>query len=141
MAAGTFHAENPEVRTLRILVVEDDPITREGLVVVLRREGYEAISAANGEEALARLRSEPLPDLILLDMLMPILDGWHFLDRLRNEAVRPTIPIILLTTLTILSLEWAQAHGCCGFIRKPIDPEEMLKEMRTCLSAIGREHP
>lgn len=139
MTAGPFHAGNPAVRTFRILIVEDDPITREGLAIVLRREGYEAISAANGEMALACLRSEPPPDLILLDMLMPVLDGWHFLDRLREEAPKSTIPIILLTTLTILSLEWAQAHGCCGFIRKPIDPDEVLNELRRCLAANQRD--
>jgi|SRR5579871_2199371 len=133
MTAGAPSA----VRTFRVLVVEDDPITRAGMAVILGREGFETITVANGEEALTCLRTGPPPDLILLDMLMPVLDGWHFLDRLHAEAPKSPIPIILLTTLTILSLEWAQAHGCCGFIRKPIDPEEMLVEIRRCLSERG----
>jgi CheY-like chemotaxis protein len=116
-----------------LLIVEDDSITREGLAVLLRHEGYQVVLAANGSEALASLRCLR-PDLILLDMLMPVLDGWHFLERLRAEAPTPTIPIILVTTLSVICLEWAQAHGCCGIIHKPIDPDEMLVEIRRRLS-------
>jgi CheY-like chemotaxis protein len=72
--------------------------------------------------------------VILLDMLMPILDGWHFLERLRAESPTPPIPIILTTMLTILGDEWAEAHGCAGIIRKPIDPDEMLVEIHRCLA-------
>jgi carbon storage regulator CsrA len=58
-----------------LLVVEDDDVAREALAAVLRRAGYRVLPAANGEEALAALRADPAPDLILLDMLMPVLDG------------------------------------------------------------------
>ena len=67
----------PAHRTL--LVVDDNDVAREGLAGVLRRAGYRVLPAANGEEALQLLRAGPPPDLILLDMLMPFLDGWHFL--------------------------------------------------------------
>jgi len=114
-----------------LLVIEDDTIAREGLGVILRREGYEVLLAANGEEGLAALRSL-CPDLILLDMLMPVLDGWHFLERLNAGNPPSAIPVIVVTSAP-LSLEWADAHGCCGFIPKPIDPGKMLEEIRRCL--------
>jgi CheY-like chemotaxis protein len=114
-----------------LLVVEDDAIAREGLNVILRRAGYEVVLAANGEEALASLRRRR-PDLILLDMLMPILDGWHFLKQMKDEVPQLTIPILVVTA-TILTREWAKDHGCCGFIRKPINPVNLLMEIKHCL--------
>jgi CheY-like chemotaxis protein len=119
----------PAPRT--ILLVEDNDVSREGVAVVLTRAGYRVVPAANGEEALRLLRAGPPPDLILLDMLMPVLDGWHFLERLRRETARP--PIIVTTSAGVLSLEWAQDHGCAGFLRKPVDTDELLAEVRRCL--------
>lgn len=122
--------------TKTLLVVEDDAVTREAVGAVLRREGYNVISAANGEEALARLRSGLQPDLILLDMLMPVLDGWHFLQEIRAEGPSP-IPIIVVTA-TVLSHQWAEDHGCCGFVRKPIESSSLLAEIRRCLATDKR---
>ena len=123
-----------EMKTL--LVVDDDTVTREAIGAVLRREGYNVISAPNGEEALAYLRSGRHPDLILLDMLMPVLDGWHFLQEIRAESA-PPIPIIVVTA-TILSREWAEDHGCRGFVRKPIESDRLLAEIRRCLATDNR---
>jgi CheY-like chemotaxis protein len=89
------------------------------------------VPAANGEEALRLLAAGPAPDLILLDMLMPVLDGWHFLERLRQEATRP--PVVVTTAAGVLSREWAEAHGCAGFVRKPVETDELLAEVRRCL--------
>jgi CheY-like chemotaxis protein len=114
-----------------VLVVEDNDATRE-VLALLGREGYEVILAVNGEEALEHLRAGPRPDLILLDMLMPVLDGWHFLGRLRQQGPQPPPPILVVTS-TILTRQWAEGHGCCGFIRKPIEPEALLEEVRRCL--------
>jgi CheY-like chemotaxis protein len=121
----------PDHRTL--LVVEDNDVSREGLAVVLRRAGYHVVPAANGEEALRLLKAGPPPDLILLDMLMPVLDGWHFLERLRRKG--PCPPVIVTTAAGVLSLEWAQDHGCAGFLRKPVETDELLAEGRRCLAA------
>jgi CheY-like chemotaxis protein len=112
----------------RILVVEDNDICREGLATVLRREGYAVVPLPNGRDALDYLEAGPPPDLILLDMLMPVVDGWHFLGRLPQ-----THPPVIVVTATILTREWAQTHGCAGFLRKPIEPEELLAEVRGCL--------
>jgi CheY-like chemotaxis protein len=116
----------------RLLVVEDNEKAREGLATILRREGYEAVLAANGQEALDLLRVGPPPDLIILDMLMPVLDGWHFLETLKRRGPRP-LPNIVITTGTNITLEWALDHGCQGFLRKPIQTEALLAEVRRCL--------
>jgi two-component system NtrC family response regulator len=113
-----------------ILVVEDNDLCREALSSVLRREGYRVISFRNGLEALAYLEVSPAPDLILLDMLMPGLDGWHFLQEV---APKPFSPILVMTS-TILSTEWADSHGCAGFLRKPIEVEDLLAEVKRCLA-------
>jgi CheY-like chemotaxis protein len=114
-----------------LLVVEDNDVAREGLAVVLRQAGYRVLPAANGEEGLRLLRRGPPVDLILLDMLMPVLDGWHFLGRLQGDASRP--PVIVTTAAPVLSPEWAEAHDCAGFLRKPVETEEVLAEVRRCL--------
>jgi CheY-like chemotaxis protein len=116
-----------------ILVVEDNDVAREGLAAILRREGYTVALAANGQEALDRLKDHPAPALILLDMLMPVLDGWHFLEQLQCDLPRATVPIIV-TTGTILSRAWAESHGCAGFVRKPIETDALLTEIRRCLA-------
>jgi CheY-like chemotaxis protein len=113
-----------------LLIVEDNYIAREGLATVLRREGYETVLATNGAEALAILGCLR-PDLILLDMLMPILDGWHVLQQLKVKDC-PPVPIIVVTA-TGLTREWAEYHGCRGFIAKPIVPDDLLIEVRRCL--------
>ncbi len=111
------------------MVVEDNDLSREELALTLRKAGYEVISVHHGREALDYLEVGPSPDLILLDMLMPVLDGWHFLQK----SPHPSAPIII-TTSTILTREWATAHGCAGFLRKPISTEELLAEVHRCLA-------
>jgi len=116
-----------------LLVVEDNDVAREGLAVILRREGYRVDLAEHGEAALRKLDKGPPPQLILLDMLMPVLDGWSFLQQIRRRVPLSTIPIIV-TTGTILTPEWASDHGCQGFVRKPIEPDALIAEIRRCLS-------
>jgi CheY-like chemotaxis protein len=119
----------PAHRTL--LVVEDNDVCREGLAVVLRRAGYRVIPATNGEEALRLLGDGAPPDLILLDMLMPVLDGWRFLEWLQRRGHRP--PVIVVTGAGVLSREWAEAHGCAGFLRKPVETDDLLAVVWRCL--------
>jgi CheY-like chemotaxis protein len=114
------------------LVVEDNDVAREGLAVALRREGYGVVPAANGQEALDHLHTGPRPDLVLLDMLMPVLDGWHFLERLPRESPAPLPPVVVMTSIN-LTREWALDHGCHGFLRKPIETNRLLEEVRRCV--------
>jgi CheY-like chemotaxis protein len=114
-----------------VLVVEDDPDTSEVLVKILGDVGYTVQLAENGRKALDQLQAGLQPDLIVLDMLLPILDGWHFLDDLKRMPRLNRVPIVI-TTATVLSREWALAHGCSGFVRKPIDPPVLLQELQRC---------
>jgi CheY-like chemotaxis protein len=121
----------------KLLIVEDDAIAREGIGAVLRRADYETILVANGQEALACLESGTRPDLVILDMLMPVLDGWQFLANLRGLPL-PAVPIIVISSIG-LSDEWARDHGCCSFVKKPIDPETLVEKVNRCLN--GRCQP
>ena len=116
-----------------LLLVEDDDTARNGLSALLLQAGYAVAAAANGQEAIDLLRNGPIPDLILLDMLMPVLDGWHFLRQLKALPFLAAVPIVVVTG-TILTPEWADAHGCCGILHKPIDPEAMLEEVQRCVA-------
>jgi CheY-like chemotaxis protein len=115
-----------------ILVVEDNVIAREGLAVILRRRGYEVLLAEHGRHALDLLASGVAPDLMLLDMLMPVLDGWHFLEQLKQRPAGKSAPVVV-TTGTILTREWAADHGCAGLLRKPIEADDLIAEIRRVL--------
>jgi len=114
------------------LIVEDNEARRAGLGKVVEAAGYRTASVVNGREALDYLDSNPSLDLILRDMLLPVLDGWHFLEEIQ-KIKKPVAPIIV-TTGTILTRKWAEDHGCAGFIHKPIDVQELLQEIQRCIS-------
>lgn len=115
----------------RLLVVEDNDVEREGLVRLLRQQGYDVREATTGDQALASVRART-PDLILLDMLLPEsrTDGWAFLDYVRQNLEWQTIPIIIVTGLSIASLEWSTAHGALDIVKKPVDDRELLAKVR-----------
>src|ERR1044071_1184503 len=76
-----------------ILVVEDDSAIREVLTDVLESEGYQVLNAANGREAIQLLRSSTLPCLILLDLMMPVMNGWQFRDEQRQDPLLAPVPV------------------------------------------------
>ena len=80
-----------------IFVVEDHEFAREALAMLLSTMGYDVIEASNGREALATLSKGARPDLILLDLLMPIMDGWEFMKRQRHDWRLCTIPTIVIS--------------------------------------------
>jgi CheY-like chemotaxis protein len=112
-----------------VLVIENDSATRDAIAQLVKRRGYRPVVAPDGSAALALLASWLNPDLIILDMLMPQLDGWKFLDALRQSCHRDVPGII--TSGIGLSDEWATDHGCVSFLHKPFDSEELF-------AAIGR---
>jgi CheY-like chemotaxis protein len=120
-----------------ILVAEDNEVEREGLAAVLRRQGYAPALAADGRQALAYLRSWPAPALVLLDMLMPGLDGWRFLEEFRRLPAAARPPVLVVTANPAIGREWAEDHGCAGVIRKPIDLDALLFTVQTFLSRAG----
>jgi len=119
-----------------ILIVEDNAIQREGLAFVLREEGYSVLTAADADEGLSWLRSEPTPDLVLLDMLVPKgRDGWFFLGQRRQIPAAASVPVIITTGVGNASEEWAAALGACGLLRKPLEVAPLLAQVRRCLGA------
>jgi CheY-like chemotaxis protein len=114
------------VMSKTVLIVEDDEIARTGLCTILLSHGYDALTAVNGEEALKRLRVGPPPDLILLDMVLPTFDGWRFLPVWRQDPALSSIPLMVMTGLSIASDEWAKALGAVCLLRKPIDVSALL---------------
>lgn len=82
----------------RILIVEDDPAICDAYRIVLEQEGYEIVTAANGKDALAKLKNgAPLPHLILLDLMMPVMNGWEFLEARRADPALVGVPVVALT--------------------------------------------
>jgi DNA-binding response OmpR family regulator len=114
----------------RVLVVDDEPMVREVLERYLTRDGFEVTTAADGEEALARF-SEAEPDLVLLDLMLPLIDGDEVFRRLRRHA--PT-PVIMLTargeeTDRVVGLD----RGADDYIAKPFSPREVVSRVRAVL--------
>src|SRR5262245_37439028 len=109
-----------------ILVIEDDNRAREALAIILRYGGYRVAEAANGLQALEWLKAtERLPDLILLDLMMPVMDGWQFHRALTRERAWLRIPVVLCTACGDGPVH-ADALGTAGCIDKPVDPEELF---------------
>ncbi len=110
-----------------ILVVEDVPNILELLDITLRFKGYKVITARNGEEALERIHVQ-LPALVITDILMPKLDGFAFVQKLRTNPKTLQIPVIFLsaTYVTPEDKAFAMSLGASRFIEKPIDTEDFL---------------
>jgi CheY-like chemotaxis protein len=106
----------------RILVVEDNLDNRRILVYRLKRIGdFEIIEASNGEEALAIVQTAPPPDLIFMDLKMPVMDGWEATKKIRLLEFGKSIPIIALTAQAMAGDEQkALAAGCDDYLAKPI---------------------
>ena len=118
-----------------LLVVEDIPNVRELLEVTLRFQGYEVVSATNGQEALEKLETLK-PALIITDILMPKLDGFALMQELRSNPKTQDIPVIFLsaTYVTPEDRAFAMSLGASRFIEKPIDTEDFLLTIAELLS-------
>jgi CheY-like chemotaxis protein len=89
-----------ERREPHVLVVEDDEDAREALVALLQMKGYHAVPASNGRDALDYLQRAPKPDLIILDLWMPIMNGWQFRERQIKDPRLADVPVIVVTALS-----------------------------------------
>ncbi len=122
----------------RILVVEDQEDNRQILRDLLTSAGFEVIEAADGETGLAAAAVHR-PDLILMDIQLPGLDGYEATRRLKADAVLHTIPIIVVTSYALDGdPDKARAAGCDAYISKPYSPRQLLAKVREHLAAATR---
>jgi len=122
----------------RILVADDDPLVVELIEFKLTSRGYDVLTASDGEAALASSIADH-PDLIVLDAMMPVLDGYEVLRRLRGDARTRLIPVIMLTARKkesdVLS---GLALGARDYLVKPFMPEELVARIGKLLAVEGR---
>ncbi len=109
----------------RILVVDDHPDVRETLVMLLDYLGLQVIGAANGQEALDQLQQPPLPDLILLDLMMPVMSGPEFRRRQQQDAALATIPVVVISAISD-RLPDGVALDPVAYLKKPVDFQELF---------------
>ena len=121
----------------KVLLVDDYPDAREMYSEYLRFSGFDVVEASNGEEALARA-IETTPDIILMDLSLPLMDGWEATRRLKKDARTAAIPVVALTGHALAGMfEGAKLAGCDGFVTKPCLPEDLVKEIRSVLHLNG----
>ena len=113
----------------RILVVEDQPDNRQIIRDMLAPTDYEITEAENGEEALAAIAKQR-PDLILMDIQLPIMDGYEATRRIKADAALRSIPIIAVTSYALSGEEQtARAAGCDGYVPEPYSPRQLLAKV------------
>ncbi|MBF0181539.1 MAG: response regulator [Magnetococcales bacterium] len=128
-----------ENRKKIILIVDDEKINLD-VVVGLLRDHYKMLVATNGEQALSRATANPPPDLILLDVMMPDMDGYEVCRRLKTNPSTQHIPVIFLTGIMELSLGLCGDEsvgltlGAVAYVHKPIDPAILLACLQTHLT-------
>jgi two-component system, cell cycle response regulator DivK len=117
----------------RILIVEDVELNRDLLVQLLEDE-YEILTAVDGAAGVELARREH-PDLILMDLSLPVVDGWEATRRLKAEEATRTIPVIALTAHAMRGdEERARACGCDGYMTKPIDEDRLFERLARYLA-------
>jgi DNA-binding response OmpR family regulator len=121
----------------RILVIDDEQLIVKSTCILLRYMGYRTLEAFSGAEGIQAARKER-PDFILLDLVMPDLDGWHVLSLLQEDAATAGIPVIIFTAKEYANAEMVgNIQGARGHIRKPFEPEDLEEAIRR-LDAPGR---
>jgi DNA-binding response OmpR family regulator len=117
--------------TAKLLIVEDDERARAALGDIFDFEGYRVALCANGKEALEYLRSEPLPALIILDLQMPVMNGWQFRREQNKDARFAAVPVVVIT-----ALQSAGDIDVAEIVHKPIDIDRLLAVVRKLLRAV-----
>jgi CheY-like chemotaxis protein len=115
----------------KILLVEDSDTTRlTHRILIARRTGYTVVAVANGSEALKQAASEK-PDLVLMDVMMPGMDGLEICRRLRQQEATAKVPIVLLTfRVGEESISEGYASGCTAYLKKPVAIDELIDTLR-----------
>jgi two-component system, cell cycle response regulator DivK len=117
----------------RVLLVDDYPDAREMYSEYLEYSGYDVIEATNGMEALQRAVDDQ-PDIILMDLSLPVMDGWEATRRLKADERTAGIPVVALTGHALAGIsEGAKKAGCDAFVTKPCLPEDLVHEIKRVL--------
>ena len=113
----------------RILVVDDSPTERHFMVELLTKHGFVVITAENGEDGIAKAKAEK-PDLILMDVVMPGLNGFQATRTITREETTKTIPVILCTSKNQETDKiWGLRQGALDYLVKPVNADELLKKI------------
>lgn len=119
----------------RILVVDDSPTETFAMSNMLNKYGYEVLSADNGEKGVEMAKLE-VPDLVLMDIVMPGINGFQATRQLSKDASTKAIPVIMVTTKNQDSdREWSRIQGAKGFLVKPVIEKELIKTIEAVLEA------
>lgn len=118
-----------------ILVVEDEKGIQDIIKIALEMEGYEVVTADNGKEGLEMLPNMKTPCLILLDLMMPVMNGWEFVEALSKDMTVATIPVVIVTAYG----ERAQKIPSKGILKKPIDLDALLSQVNNWCNQCNRE--
>ncbi len=121
-------------KPFRVLVVDDDPGIRRMIVAALKRDHYQFFEAPNGRDALEIMRAER-PDVVVLDLMMPILSGWDVLREREHDVDLREIPVIIVSANRDPDLAVAIDKGICAFLPKPFDIGALSALVRSCLPA------
>ncbi len=125
--------------TKKILVADDEPPVVQIIRANLELEGYQVVTAYDGVQALEKAKAEH-PDLLILDIMMPRMDGFDVLDALKKDAATEDIPVIMLTALNeIEHMDQAARKGSYCYLTKPFEPLELLMIVRRLLKALEEE--
>lgn len=116
----------------RVLVVDDDPNIRRMMVAALKRDGYRFAEAANGREALDCMRSVR-PDVVVLDLMMPVMSGWDVLQERERDANLRQIPVIIVSANRAPEVAKAVDKGICAFLPKPFDIGVLSALVKSCV--------
>lgn len=130
-------SEEATGKSFSVLVVDDDPSIRKMIVAALRREGYRFFEAANGREALDLMRAHH-PDVMVLDLMMPMVSGWDVLRERMNEPELLRIPVIIVSANRDAELAHAVDKGICAFLPKPFDIVALSALVRSCMQPEAR---
>ena len=120
-------------KAVRVLVVDDDPSIRRMIMAALRREGYTFNEAANGKEALESMRRDR-PDVVILDLMMPMVSGWDVLRERSSDPELLSIPVIVVSANRSAELASAMDKGICAFLPKPFDIVALTALVRNCMA-------
>jgi CheY-like chemotaxis protein len=113
-----------------IMIVEDDIDIRDSLKEALELEGYEVYTAGDGKQGLELLDKIPRPGLILLDLMMPVMNGWQFLEKMKEDTVLATIPVVAVTAAG----ERGESAKADALIKKPVDLDALLDVVKRYLT-------